>query len=341
MVNQSVVPADLLVTEGANGMRAAVAIAKATFRISNGELALDDEAPLPILHEDLETELGLLPRDTLVPGPDSPFEMVLLAAAYGRGAAAGAMPVRLAVGERQLELHVSGDRVWVATDSHWFASEPAPFARLPLTWSRTFGGKAEAWIDASTPVWVEDPVNPEGRGFDAVDAARGLASWWGTPPGFPRLEVDTRPLPNVEHPRARISQPGDAPEPYCWATLPISNRLIPKWLTERRLGQDPRHASLHPLQRCHPDLCFETAPLGADVVLCGCHPEGDLRFRIPNLRVGFDFDLGGRTGHRRASPQLMVLLADEKRLTITYRLYFQFRHRSEEGRSLRLVVGEE
>ena len=340
MINQTSVPAELMVTEGENGMRAGVVVAKATFLIGSGSIELDTEGPLPVLTEDVPTELGVLPQDTLVPGPRAPFEVALLAAAYPSGELGEEMTVHLTIADRELALGVSGDRFWRETEAGPVASAPAPFTRLPLTWSRTFGGRADVWVDPHTCVWVEDPLNPEGRGFDAFEAARGLAGSWGAPQGFPRVGEGERALPNLERPTDRASSWGARPEPYCWAPLSISNRLVPRWQSERTLNGQEGSSLLHSLQRCHPDLCFPSAPVGAPVRLRGCHPDGDLEFRIPALRVGLDYELGARSGYRDASPQLLIIMADERRFTMTYRLYFQFPHEPDEVRSVRLVVGE-
>jgi uncharacterized protein YjbI with pentapeptide repeats len=88
------------------------------------------------------------------------------------------------VGERRGVLALSGDRTWQHT-------EPAPFARMPLGYERSFGG-------------ASCPENPLGLGFEAVNGPDGR------PAG---------PLPNIENPGALLRTPSQRPEPAGFGPL--------------------------------------------------------------------------------------------------------------------------
>lgn len=100
----------------------------------------------------------------------------------------GACAVRLQVGAIDKSLLVFGDRYWLDGK----ATEPQPFERMPLDWSRAFGGPSE-------------PENPLGIGTQ--DEVIG--------------GVRTRRLPNIEHPQERISAPSQRPSPAGFGPLAI------------------------------------------------------------------------------------------------------------------------
>jgi len=117
-------------------------------------------------------------------GPDVAFDMampksrgeVLVAGnAHAPGGEARACAVRVQLGAVDKTLHVFGDRVWRDGE----ASEPAPFATMPLTWARAYGG----------PNFAENPL---GMGAEVVN----------------RPDGSVHPLPNLEHPRSPSVSPG-------------------------------------------------------------------------------------------------------------------------------------
>lgn len=114
--------------------------------------------------------------------PKARGEVLVTGSAYVPGGApAPACEVRVAIGAVDKYLRVIGDRVW---DERGGTTSPVPFASMPLTWARSFGGEGY-------------PENPTGKGFALVQ----------TPAG------PVRPLPNVEDPRALVRTPDDHPPP--------------------------------------------------------------------------------------------------------------------------------
>jgi len=232
-----------------------------------------------------------------------------------------------------MRLLVTGDREWVQHEELFAATEPVPFLRMPLTWSRTFGGSEDVWIDDEARVPVQDPINPDGIGFNAHHAAEDLMS--GLSRRVPRTSEFTRPLPNVEDPENPVRSPDDVPLPLCWAPLPQTNALIPMLMAS---WPGPGPAPYHRFQRSHPCLTLSEPPYGERLVLTGCTPE-PLDFEFRRLSLTADYVVGKRSGSRALDAQRVVLLPEERRVLVTYYTYFGFVAAPDEERSLRLRTG--
>lgn len=325
LVNSTPLPADVTVTTGLDpeGTRIGMIVAKATFTFGEDGVEPDTQDPYALFDEDEETELGLLPAD-LLPRRDPAFEVVLLGVAHApEGRPVPSMTVRLSVGARSRSMAVFGDRWW---NTYGQPMEPEPFARMPLTWNRAFGGTAEAWFDEHTSLDVRDPMNPLGRGFDAEARARELAEALEPPETYPRLEDRDRPLPNLEAIEQRIASPTDAPDPECWATVPMdigfSQIRTIREIEEHGRIRNPRQAEVRVYHRAHPDWVTSLPEAGAPVRLEGLTPEGITEFRLPRLRVLADYVLGDRTGTRELRPHLLALLPEERRFYLVFREAF-------------------
>lgn len=359
LVNTTALPAQLKVSEISNdasgqSIRLGSLVAKATFDVKpSGGLSLADD-PLPILEMEVPTELGIMPRDFALPRPEV-LEVMVLAAAYApRGRPVREMTAVLQFGDQLRELSVTGDRTWVKAEEGWAMTEPDPFMRMPLSWSRAFGGSAEIWIDATSPLEVQHPYNSDGRGFDPTAYTDGVEKTFGCPEGFPRIVYDWA-APNVEHPARRVSARTDQPEPCCWAPMPLTLGLRIKPTGDAVAAEaDATGGAPDPLERmkrasegestfwfAHPDLRLPIPDKGTPIQLSGCHPEGDWRFQWPDLRVVADYVLGDRTGMRPLTAQAALLLPDQGRVAITYRCWFRFIPDSPETeRSIRLRIAE-
>ncbi len=118
--------------------------------------------------------------------PKSRAEVLVAGNAHAPGGEARACAVRVQLGAVDKTLHVFGDRVWRDGE----ASEPAPFATMPLTWARAYGG----------PKFAENPL---GRGAEVVKSP----------------DRSFHPLPNVEHPRSPSVDPGRPITPASFGPL--------------------------------------------------------------------------------------------------------------------------
>jgi len=333
LINQTGVPAELRVTSIEDRVRAGLLAAKATFDVSRGRLELVSEGePAPVLADDEDTPLGLLPNDLQAPGNRPVCELMVLGAACAR-TPVGQMPVELRVGNRSVRLLVTGDRAWVQHGELFAATEPVPFVRMPLTWSRTFGGSEDVWIDDAARVPVQDPINPEGLGFNAYRTAKDLMS--GLSRRAPRADEFARPLPNVEDAESPVRSPDDTPLPLCWAPLPQTNALIPMLIAS---WDGPGPPPYDRFQRSHPNLTLGKPPYDEKIILTGCTPK-PLEFEFRRLSLTADYVVGERSGSRTLEAQRVVLLPDERRVLVTYYTYFGFVAAPDEERSLRLRTG--
>jgi hypothetical protein len=345
LVNQTPVPAKLVVSSMDDGpQRFGILSAKATFALVPGNRAeLVSQDPYPLFDKDQKTEFGLLPAD-MIPRRDRVFEVIVLGAAYGwNNKDLPSRVVELAVGDVTRRLAVFGDRTWESTLMGKRIPAPKPFQKMPLTYDRAFGGFRPAKFDEHTIFDVEDRINKHGKGFDAEKMAQDLAAGFKAPGGFPVLDV-TRPMPNLEHPDHLIAKWEDAPEPYCWATVPDdigfrSIRLIRKFRDTR---QPPTRdeAVDQAYHRAHPDWIIPLPPPGARVTLMGMTADHPLTFTLPPLRLQADYVLGSRTGTRDLAPHLLMLLPEARRFYIVYRTAFTMEVRPDMERSFRLRLGQ-
>lgn len=156
---------------------------------------LTDEGDGPLLPEvslwtTVAEQLG--PSGVLEPGmPKARGEMLVHGAAFAPGGVPRrSVPVVARVGPIDKALLVHGDRYFTPSRE---PSEAQPFARMPIEWSRAYGGP-------------RFPANPLGRGH-------GESDYMGQ-----RVQL----LPNLERPDALVVSPRDRPEPVSLGPLDIS-----------------------------------------------------------------------------------------------------------------------
>jgi hypothetical protein len=351
-----------------NNTRVCQVRAKVTFQYdAAGSVQLDTQNPFGVFANDVETELGLLPRDDL-PRPDGRFEVILLGAAYST-APTQVRKVSLRVGHEKRELAVIGDRGWIDRRPGAF-SAPVAFTRMPLTYERAFGGRCDVLVDVESPIEVSYPINPSGKGFDAAMQAEALGALLACPEGFPKYNY-RQLLPNIEHVGALINTPEDEPLPAGWATLPMSMPLgsmkrmkaimsgeMYAELSDEEAGEKLSEFPTESLHRAHPDWVIEPPAFGQagqagqagepshaskpsntgdEVELWGLHPDAELiRFRLPEVRVLVDYQLGEHNGTRTLTPYQLVLLPEEKRFYVVFDYDFTFDLQPTDERSLRV-----
>ena len=353
-VNQTSLPATVQVAESPGPpLRMGYVVAKATYSFdASGDVALDRDDPFPIYYDEQETKLGQLPRDTLA-RRDEAFEVICLGAAHAPGGrAVEQMTVSLQVGTVKRELLVTGDRSWQGHDDAATTAAPVPFIRMPLTWSRTFGGRADVRIDPDTTIEVAHPLNPFGRGFNPYPAAKSTGEMLASPEGFPTV-AGTRPLPNVEDPAHPVVGWDDDPEPNCWATVPLTSGMQALRTLELPPGCDPRQETQTPgvvplelmaqprlkdgaYHRAAPCWIIDLPTRGTEVVMGGLTPGGRASFSLPTLDVFVDYVVGQREGTRLLRPQVLVLLPEERRFYLLLKHCFSMEFSSGEERCMRL-----
>ena len=339
LVNQTAVPASLSLMDLGGDVRGGIVTAKATYRFADGNTQLDTQDPFAMSLQAVTTDYGDLPPDEPYLVGDDRFEVILLGCAHAPEPTTE-MTVSLTVGGERRELVVSGDRVWV----DGMMSQAAPFTTMPLTWDRAFGGRIELEIDEGVTIEIADPINRDGRGFDADGEARRHADYLKPPAGFPRYEY-TRLVPNLEHATARITRPDDRPRPACWATRPtisglrashMLDMLPDEMMTPAQAGSV--HNMISALRSAVDEWLIAAPEPGSDIILQGLTPAGDVTFPFPPLRVSVDYSMAGRRGSLPLRATRLVLLPEEARMIIVLRAMFRVDYKPEEERSMVLRV---
>jgi len=111
-------------------------------------------------------------------------EFLVHGSAYTQPDQRQAVAVRARLGNVEKTVLAFGDRYWDGKN----ISQPAPFERMPLIWSKAYGGP-------------DFPANPQGKGRVSEEGLR-----W---------------LPNLEHPASRIQTPDQAVVPACYGAIDL------------------------------------------------------------------------------------------------------------------------
>jgi hypothetical protein len=190
-----------------------------------------------------------------------------------RGHLSTRLTVGMAVGPVRKSVSVVGDRLWTLGGM----SDPVPFERMPLDYTRAFGGIGPGGDPAAPADWCAD--NPVGRGY----ALRAAA-------------LEARRLPNIEDPAQPFVSPSDRPRPAGFGAIaphwPARSRHAgtydEAWEKERLpllpLDFDPR---FH--QQAPPDQQVPGFLRGGEAVrLEGVHSDGSLEFFLPRVSLAFE-----------------------------------------------------
>ena len=232
-------------------------------------------------------------------------DVIVVGHAYApQGRPVTQLDVGFRVGPVQKLLRVTGDRRWGAIGP----TSPEPFVKMPLVYERAFGG-----VDtrSANPERDWDWRNPVGTGFAVSrDNLAGAA------------------LPNLEYPNDTVRGWKDRPQP---ASLgPVAGHWQPRvkfagtydeaWLNDRQplLPADFDDG----FYQCAPQDQQAPAFLRGDepVVLHRLTENGDLRFHLPKLFLGFDtrFYDGSRQIHRDRKLHTVILEPDYPRVSLVW-----------------------
>jgi hypothetical protein len=230
--------------------------------------------------------------------------------------------VELRFGPYDLALDVFGDRVWEGPPGALMPSGPEPFARMPLSYARSYGGQGDG--EYGPIPWHK---NPAGRGYYMrAGDARG------------------RPLPNVELAGAHVANWDDRPDPVGLAPYPSVWGLR----TERTVVAYPEQERIElrmeggMFDRAHPLLSGKHADAGP-FELKGMTPGSFLGFEVPPCPFVAAIALGGEMYVREL--ELEELLVDLRPLDaggapvveLSYRKMFRYPYQRQQRRELRLV----
>lgn len=282
-------------------------VVKPVYQVLDGQLAPDHDRAWPVGGEAVPTDFGEVEGDT--PFLREGVDLIVLAKAYPAERSSGPTIVSIRAPALQYDIRVTGDRKWVkSTDGSLVPSQPLPFASMPLTWDRAYGGKAK--VDAGD---MPFDANPAGRGFylDAAEAAE-------------------QPLPNLEDPADPVRAWNDQREPRGCAPYPKDWSLRARRSAEFDLsGPVPRVVRLKPayFNNANPKLILPASPRGGEMIsISNVRPGGaGLRFAMPDAAFHVYVQLQDRPYVFPAHLESIVVLAEEQRVVLGYKCVFRYR----------------
>jgi hypothetical protein len=291
-----------------NGAEVWLVAVKCTFDIRpDGTTVVSDEQPPVLRVPEYHGEPG---RSSIKYEADlvltkATTDVIVAGHAYApRGRPATQLEVGFRVGPVQKVLRVTGDRVWRAMGP----SAPEPFVTMPLVYERAFGG-----VDRESAHQERDWDwrNPVGSGFAVSrDNCTGVA------------------LPNIEYPNDVVSGWKDRPRPA--GVGPIA----PHWQPRVKLAGTYDDAWVKTRQPLVPedfdDRFYQCAPEdqqapsflrgGEPVILHRLTPDGELRFALPKIFLGFETEFydGGSQRHSERRLHTVILEPDFPRVSLVW-----------------------
>jgi hypothetical protein len=310
-----------------HGKRYLLAVAKATYRFpdddSGESTARLADMQLPIFASDLfEGEPGFsapyFEADAAYFKPRC--DIVIKAAAYPPdGRAVTELDVAFRVGECEKWAHVVGDRQWQRGVLGLTPSAPEPFLRMPITYTRAFGGTR---LEGSR--FLPYAPNPIGRGYANASGSTDLA---GHP--VPNIEACGAPVTD-----ARTAQPAVSFGPIArsWdARIGYAGTYDQHWIDEvfplLPADFDERHF------QCVPEDQQIAHPRGGERVLFyQMHPRRPrIAFRLPRLHLPMAVLDRNRQVHRLAPlADTLNFDLDAETFSVTWRVRHPIRRSLDE-----------
>lgn len=307
LVNLSPLVVETIIAVNNQGEETLAVVAKATYEFTNEGLRLADKQ-LPLQLVDVypgppESSELTVASDRVLHKPAT--DVLLKGHAQIPHRRSTEVDVVLRVGPVEKVVRVFGNRVWHSSVGRARPTAPAPFERMPLTWSRAYGG-----IDSTTHEALRS--NPVGVGF------RGKKS---------PAPLNGAPLPNLESPSTLMRDPEDRCVPAAFGPL------APHWEGRQRLAgtyddawrssrapflpddYDPRFQQVAP-----PDQVVPGYLKGGEAAeILNASALGRLSFRVP--QVVLEAHLRTLDGDEPIATQLdtVVIDGDEGRVLLTWR----------------------
>ena len=252
---------------------------RARFRIVQGSEAVWDpelpQDPVKIAPEFSGNGIGTyLTADTdLVHEKPATDVLMIGHARPPRGHRATVLSVGMAAGPIRKRISVVGDRIWTLGG----ISEAVPFDKIPLDYTRAFGGVDQPEDQKAPTDWYIH--NPVGTGFSSGTAFS-----------------ESLRLPNLEDPSQPFRALSDRPRPAGFGAIsphwPMRSQYAgtydQAWEKER-LPLLPNDFNPRFYQQAPPDQQVEGYLRGGEAVrLEGVHPDGPLEFYLPKVSLGFE-----------------------------------------------------
>jgi len=279
---------------------------KATYDIdADGRTRIAAEQP-PINSGPVADDKGNLLCETDLGPPKNATDILLCGHAYAPGGKpVHTLKIGFGVDKLQRTALVTGDRQWQFGLLYPKASEPQPFTRMPLTWSRAVGGDEQRGGHATG--------NPIGCGLRQESGS-----------ALPNIESLDKPL---RSPQERPPAIGFGPVPRHWPwRLRHAGTYDERWQATRSPllpeDLDPRYWQIAPPEQQYPGKLRGGEPVALiNLVPPAVAPEGILRFRLPRVSLGFTTRFYDNTQARsRASIHTVILEPDFPRVGIVYHM---------------------
>jgi hypothetical protein len=304
LTNHTPFPAEKFVLMDRDGQEAVLVVLAATFEAppageltvaeEQGELLVED-----VYSDDPASSSLLIENELALEKPR--VDVVVRGTAYApRGRPAEQVPIELRLGDIRKALWVTGHRVW----SFRSLSRPHPFAEMPVTYERAFGG-----MNLAKNVFFGP--NPVGVGF------KGAVS---------RDPVQAA-VPNVEYPDSMMTSPSDKLRPA--GLGPIARWWEPR--TRLAGTYDEKYlASRWPLLPPDFDAAFNqiapadqqsTTLAGGEMArLVNLTRDGKWEFRLPRLEIPVHLVYDTRFEETRLRLDTVFIEPDQRRVRLTSRL---------------------
>lgn len=206
---------------------------------------------------------------------------------------------------------VVGDRVWQAGASGIGASTPIPFAVMPISYDRAFGGVDNR--DQNPANHAAFMPNPVGRGFH-----KDLRASW----------VDSTPVPNTEETNRAVVMPNDqkyrpmafGPIGRGWAPrAKLAGTYDDAWLKDHFPFLPPDFDDGY-YQAAPADQQIPHPPGGEEIVLVNLSPSGRMAFELPAFDAPIHFfPKNGEREDGKLVLDTIVLEPDLRRFQLTWR----------------------
>jgi hypothetical protein len=299
-----------------DGRERLVVVVKGTFLIPSrgGPATLADASEPLVLADTFTGKPGF--SAVLHESDFAPFkprcDVLLVGSAHApRGRPVTKVSVMLTVGSMKKSFEVVGDRYWTASPTGIVPSGAKPFASLPITYDRAFGGPGEVSPD-NPALSFAYPPNPVGVGY--FERARDE-------------DVFGKPLPNTHETGDPVSTPRGKYRPMSLGPVgrnfqsryPLAGTYDKPWLDDV-FPFLPADFNVLYYQAAPVDQQIAYPVGGETVHLVGLTPDDLPPFRLPHVAVPVEFTSGSLEPVVKDAPiDTIVIEPDSGKMHLVWR----------------------
>jgi len=320
LYNQTPFSAEQMLLLDENGSDVLVVVVKATYKLSENSISIDDNQRPVLLVDEYYGDPG---KSSLKYESETAFfkpgtDVVFIGHAYAPDETTVHLDVSLKAGKLQKNITVFGDRYWDKIFGIWFISDPKPFEKMPIQYERSFGGCC--MDDQNKPIdfYVKNPV---GTGYSAVKN---------------KSERKNTLLPNLEDPNCLISSPCDLPKlagfgfiaPNWSYRLKLSGTYDSQW-EKNRMPLLPEDFNRKYFNSAHPDLISQEFFKGGEPIeLINLTPNGRSQFTLPEIELLITVKMKhSEVIQQKLNMDTILINTDENIVMITWRNYLNIHNK--------------